>query len=90
MTLARARLDAADAPPPERGWLYTEDLVKMLRISSNQLYVALHPARREIEALGLADGASVVERRSTTRQIRIGSGDVVVEGMGADNLSLNE
>lgn len=81
LTLARARLEEADSPEPERGWVYTEDLMKMLRISSNQLYVAMHRARKEIEGLGLADGAELIERRATTHQVRLGSGDLRVEGL---------
>lgn len=79
LTLARARLDDTDASPLDRGWVYSDDLMKGLRLSSNQLYVSLHRARKEVEALGVPDGGQLIERRTTTHQVRLGPRDVVVE-----------
>lgn len=79
LTLARARLGDSGPSEPERGWLYTEELAKMLRQTSNQIYVNLHRARKEIEALGLPEGGELVERRPTTRQIRLGAREITVE-----------
>lgn len=74
LTLARARLaDAAEGGHAnEHGWVYASDLQTMLRASSNQLYVSVHRARREFEDLGVAGAASLVQRRTTTRQLRLG------------------
>jgi len=81
LVLARARLgEPSGTPEAERGWLYTADLARMLRVSRNQLYVGFHRARKEIEALGL-EGAGLVEKRSTTRQLRVGVADLAVDAI---------
>lgn len=79
LTLARARLDDDGAGPADRGWVYSEVLLDGLRISSNQLYVGLHRARKEIEALGIPDAEAFIERRTTSHQLRLGPRDVTVE-----------
>lgn len=74
LTLARARLqDAADGiPESEQGWLYTADLEKMLRASANQIYISIHRGRKELDKLDVLGADRLVERRSTTRQVRMG------------------
>lgn len=79
LTLARARQAEPELPETERGWVYTADLLKMLRLSSNQLYVSLHRARKELDGLGLPPGFDLIERRPTTHQVRIGTGDLQVQ-----------
>lgn len=79
LELARARLDDAAQPEAEQGWLYLTELMKMLRVNSNQLHVSLHRARKELEGLGLSDGHAVIERRATTRQIRLAAHELRVE-----------
>lgn len=79
LTLARARLADQAMPEGERGWRYTSDLLRALRMSDNQLYVSLHRARREFGALGLDEATQLVERRPTTRQIRIAARHLKVE-----------
>lgn len=79
LTLARARLADQAMPDGERGWRYTSDLLRALRMSDNQLYVSLHRARREFSALGLDESTLLVERRPTTRQIRIAARQLKVE-----------
>jgi len=81
LTLARARAADADRPTSEQGWLYTEQLVKMLRISSNMLYVSTHRVRKEIEALGIADASRFIERRAPSRQLRLGTASFEVARM---------
>lgn len=74
LTLARARIQdqAQGVSDAQQGWLYTEDLIRMLRYSTNQLYVALHRARREVQGLGLDPAIELVEHRRTTHQLRFG------------------
>ena len=79
LTLARARLGDRDEPDAEQGWLTMTDLVKMLRQSTNQLYVSLHRIRREFEALRVLGGFEPVERRSGRHQLRIGARTLSVE-----------
>lgn len=79
LTLARSRIDDADLAEGDRGWVYTTELMKMVRLSSNQLYVGLHRARREFAGLGLDDPDRLVERRTTTHQVRLGVADLVID-----------
>lgn len=72
LTLARARIADADEPLAEQGWVYSDDLTKMLRMSTNLLYVSIHRARKEIEALGVVDASAFIERRTPSKQVRLG------------------
>lgn len=83
LTLARERLSdrLGGLNASEQGWVYTNDLTKKLGTNSNQLYVSLHRARKELEDLGLFDATHIVERRALTRQVRLGVADVTVMGL---------
>lgn len=75
LLLARARLrDRSDPamPPSSHGWVYQDELVEMLHCSPNRLHTDIYRVRRELGALGIAGAASIVERRATTKQLRIG------------------
>ncbi|MCO4770226.1 MAG: FHA domain-containing protein [Deltaproteobacteria bacterium] len=74
LLLARARVEDAESgqTPSEHGWLYTSDLRKMLRCESNQFYVMCHRNRKEFAKLEVTNAANIIERRTTSRQIRIG------------------
>jgi hypothetical protein len=72
LTLARAFLGDAAAPPAERGWLDRDALCRMLATDLNKLNVEIHRIRKQFEALGVAGAAGIVVRRPTTGQIRIG------------------
>jgi len=80
LTLARHRLtDAAEGvAESEQGWMYTSELRKALRISPNQYYVMTHRLRRELEELGIVDATRLVEKRTTSRQVRIGVSELTV------------
>ncbi len=81
LTLARARLsDAADPelPPTAHGWLYQDDLATMLRLDDNAIYLAVFRARKQLKKAGIARSAGLIERRASTRQIRIGVADLHV------------
>lgn len=80
LVLARAVLDDAGrgVVPAECGWVYVADLLKMLKVSSNQLNLSNYRARRELEGLGVPDAQRLVERRRTTHQVRLGVSDVTV------------
>lgn len=81
LTLARARLgDVAEGEAASAaGWLHTEDLQRMLRSTRNQIYLAAHRTKKELAALGIVGAEGVVERRTTSQQLRIGVADLVVE-----------
>lgn len=84
LTLARARLrdrDAARLVEPQRGWLFVDDLCRMLSMDENKLNVEIYRIRKDAASLGLSSAAGMVERRRPTRQLRMGTERVVVLGM---------
>jgi hypothetical protein len=90
LTLARARIRDRDAglPPPEQGWLYVEKLLTMLKMDAERLNVDIHRARKELAQLGIMDAGAIVQRRPSTRQIRLGTDRVEIisgalQGKGA-------
>jgi hypothetical protein len=80
LTLARQRIEDASAggSAAEHGWVYADRLLKMLRWSNNQLYVGIHRARKELEGLEVMDASAVIERRASTRQVRLGVAELQV------------
>jgi hypothetical protein len=80
LTLARRRLADAKAGIPETscGWVYLDDLAKDLNVTHQQINVDVWRIRKSCEALGIADAASIVERRPPTRQLRIGTGKFTI------------
>ncbi len=83
LVLARRRLeDAAEGvAASEQGWVYTSDVRTMLRISANQFYVMSHRCRKELEDLGVVDAGRIIEKRTTSRQVRIGVADLTVRAL---------
>ena len=74
LVLARQRLSdaAAGVSDAEQGWIWPDALAKMLGSTQNHLNVSIHRIRKEFAALGVFDGAAVVERRGGTGPVRIG------------------
>ena len=76
LTLARCRLNDAeqsDLPETEHGWVYREDLIKMLAITDPHLInLWVHRARRQLAEAGVRGAAGIVERRAGAQQMRIG------------------
>jgi predicted component of type VI protein secretion system len=75
LTLARQR--AKDQADPKlaaesHGWIYQEQLVKMLATTPTQLAVDIYRARQQFNEAGVADAAQLVERRSMTHELRLG------------------
>jgi len=73
--LARARLEDqgnADLPESARGWVYADQLGRDLGFSEGKVNLHIFKARRQLEALGVAEAARVVERRPQTQQLRLG------------------
>jgi len=82
LTLARARLqDAEDGnlSDGEQGWLYQDDLTRMLQISRTQLNLLIFRARKQLAGLDIDNARDIVERRPDSRQLRIGTGLLRVE-----------
>ncbi len=81
LTLARARIEDArdpELPNTAHGWVYQDDLSRMLGQDDNAIYLAVFRARKQLKAAGVARAASLVERRPGTRQLRIGISDLHV------------
>jgi hypothetical protein len=78
VTLARARLAAADAPAAERGFLDRDELCRMLATDELRLNVDVCRARKQFAALGIQGAASIVARRPGTGRIRLGVENVDV------------
>jgi len=81
LTLARIRLeDQARDPeqPSAHGWVHLEDLARMLRQRERQLNLQVFRARKQVAEAGVEEAASIVERRPSSRQLRIGVSDLVV------------
>jgi hypothetical protein len=82
LTLARMRI--ADQKDPaisegDAGWIHPDDLVRMLRTNENHLNVAVYRARRMFAETKVARAAGLIERRSDSRQLRIGVRKLKVE-----------
>jgi hypothetical protein len=75
LTLARRRItDTADGiAETSCGWLYQEDLARGLHIDPPQLHLDVYRLRQQFGSIGVADAASIIERRPRTRQLRIGT-----------------
>lgn len=76
LTLARRRLCDAEDPelsPEAQGWMYRDDLARMLQLSRTHLNLYIFRIRKQLAALKIQDADSIIERRSDTQQLRIGS-----------------
>jgi hypothetical protein len=80
LTLARRRLDDAAEGLPDAacGWIYQEDLAHDPSMAPPQLNIDVFRIRKQFAAVGVADAASVIERRPRTRQLRIGTPHLAV------------
>lgn len=74
LVLARRRLAETERGFPENtaGWMYQDDVVRDLGIAQPQLNIDVFRIRRHFATAGFVDAASAIERRSSTRQLRIG------------------
>jgi hypothetical protein len=80
LTLARRRLaEAADGLPDTAcGWVDQDELAHDPTMNGPQLNVDVFRIRKQFEALGVADAANIVERRRRVRQLRVGTGRIVI------------
>lgn len=76
LVLARQRQadERAGVPAAEQGWVPQAKLQKMLGMDENHLNICIHRARTQLGRLGVIDAASLVERRSGARRVRLGVG----------------
>lgn len=62
----------------ECGWVYSDDLSKMLSSDPQKVNVDIHRLRQQFAKLGVLDAARIVERRTTSHQARLGIRDLVI------------
>lgn len=74
LILARERLRDIDAgqPTAEQGWIHIEDLCRLAQTEPSRINVDVYRARRQLADAGIADAGQLVERRTTSRQLRLG------------------
>lgn len=76
LTLARERVRDREqgVASSDQGWVYVDDFLKMVRMESEALNVAIFRARKELASFfDIADAGMVIERRPASRQIRLGT-----------------
>lgn len=81
LTLARLRLEDAereDLPSAEHGWIERSELERLLRIDTQHLNLLVYRARRQFTGIGLHDSSAIIERRTGSSQLRIGTADLLV------------
>lgn len=78
--LARARITDREAgiEPAEQGWMYVEDVCREVGITPERMYVEVFRARRHVADQGVPDAVDLFERRTHTRQIRLGVAPVTI------------
>ena len=81
LTLARQRLadSANEVPATSSGWMDKDQLAEGLRITPQLIDGEIFRIRKHFASYGLAEAATIIERRARTRQIRLGLSRVRVE-----------
>jgi len=82
LTLARVRLAAeerGDVPEPARGWITVDELCRMLAVDEMRLNVEIFRIRKDFAKLGLPNAAAAIERRRSSRQVRLSYAEVRIE-----------
>lgn len=79
--LATRRLQdrAAGVSEAEQGWVYPEEACRMLKADPNALNVLIHRARKRLADIGVEGAVGLIQRRTSTRQLRLGTDRVRVE-----------
>jgi len=83
LTLARQRVADTDDGLPETscGWIDAEDLSRDLGVAQHTLNVDVFRIRRHFASRGVVGAVNVIERRQSTRQIRIGASRFSIVGI---------
>lgn len=81
VVLAQERLADEGASAAERGWLHLESLADKLVQAPRTLNVHICRLRQQVGQAGLADAASIIERRPGTGQVRLGTDAVSIRDL---------
>ncbi len=81
LLLARARRadQQTGLATAEQGWTYVDDLLDMLKLDIKHLNVNIFRARQHLARVMMPDVGTLIERRATTRQIRLGIAVEIVQ-----------
>jgi len=81
LVLARARLGDGEAglPASEAGWVYRDELPRMLGVQPHMVNLWIHRARRQLAQLGVRDAATMIERRANATQLRLAAARLRIE-----------
>ena len=82
LTLARLRLqdqEQGELPPSSHGWIEQSRLLKMLATTPAQLALDIYRARRQFSDAGVVDSAQLVERRASSKELRLGVDTITVQ-----------
>lgn len=82
LTLARLRIadqEQAELPASSHGWVDQDQLVKLLATTRGRLALDVYRARCQFADAGISDAALLVERRTGSRELRIGVSRLSVE-----------
>lgn len=72
LILARARVEDQDEAESSQGWRYMDDVARMVGVNPERLNMLVYRARKQLAEAELSDARNIVERRSDTRQMRLG------------------
>jgi pSer/pThr/pTyr-binding forkhead associated (FHA) protein len=80
LLLVEARISAKErgVTEEEAGWMTLDEATRSAAVGINKLNLDIFRLRREFEGLGLRDPRQLIERRDTRREIRVGTGKLVV------------
>ena len=80
LTLARQRIADASHGQPETscGWVDLADYPHDPMMATPQLNVAVHRIRQQFARVGIADSATIIERRPNVGQLRVGTGHLSI------------
>jgi len=80
LTLARQRLADASRGLPDTscGWIYVDELAHDPSMAPPRLNLDVLRIRRHLTSHGIIGAANVIERRRSTRQLRLGTGRISI------------
>lgn len=80
LALAEQRLSERQrgVPEAECGWVYTDECAKNMGYGRERLNVDIHRLRQQLLKAGVRDASKLVERRPTSKQLRLAVGKILI------------
>lgn len=79
LTLARIRIEPRDSK--SQGWVHWSELAAMLRAEQSEINLWVHRIRERFAEVGFVRPGAIIERRSGTGQLRIGTDNIAIARM---------